>query len=370
MQVSVLFADFAFSAKIPCPVVTSEMATSIRYSASKLSLLDRLMKRCLVSLTYPDNKDVLNNIRNELKQPSTVYAGFDATSDSLHIGNLAILMNLLHFHRDGHQVICLIGDSTVKIGDPSGHTMDRKQIETSTINQNASSIETTIRNVFSNFSSHFSHRIDCQGIKPPIIVRNSSWYTNINVIDFVNDIFRVIRVGDLLHKKSIQDRLASREGMNMSEFSYQIFQAFDWHTLRTRYDCKFQVGGSDQAGNIYTGYELLKKYTGKRDTYGLLVPLIVDQSGKKLGKSAQATQSSQVCLNAARTSPTKLYKTVMISPHSVIERLLKVYTFLEMDEIEDMIQNKLKTKNDVTYCHRKLAEDMCLLVHGQKPWIQ
>lgn len=330
-------------------------------------LFDKLTSRGLVSKIYPESQQYQEQVKTLLNQPTCIYAGFDATSDSLHVGNLATLMSMVHFHSYGHRVICLIGDATTLVGDPSGHTADRLKIPKETIANNSEAIEEIIKRVFQNYGEVFAQStapVSREKLQPPVIVRNSQWYKGRDVVEFVGEVFREVRVGGLLHKKSISERLSSSTGMNMSEFSYQIFQAYDWLQLRNLYDCRLQLGGSDQAGNIYTGHDLIKKLTGARDAIGLLAPLITDNAGKKLGKSTNKI-TSQTWLRSQKTNPFQLYQFFHNTPDSQVEKLLKIYSFYDEPEIQEMVTRHLKDSQDVWYCQRKLAEHVCQLVHGE-----
>ena len=331
-------------------------------------LLDKLLRRGLISGIYPESDGFRDKLRGLLRNnTATIYAGFDATATSLHVGNLVALINLLYFQRHGHRVICVIGDATAKVGDPSGHTRDRKVIAKDVIANNAQSIEQTLKRIFRNFNDHILPTVPTettQALTQPIILRNSAWYNDKQVVDFVSDTFRMVRVGSILHKTSIRERLATQEGINMAEFSYQIFQAYDWLELRKRYDCRLQLGGSDQGGNIYTGHDLIKKCLGEKDSIGLLTPLITSgKSGKKLGKSTGKPQDG-IWLNAEQSSPFDLYQFFHRTPDKNVEMFLKVFSFLDDSHIEDLIKNHLRVREDIWFCQRKLAEQVCLLVHG------
>lgn len=326
-------------------------------------LLDILTKRSLLGNIYPESESFRARAKEMLMEPQTVYAGFDATSSSLHVGNLATIMNLIHFYQQGHRVICVVGDATTQIGDPSGHTRDRKKLDKNLVEKNAICIEDTLKLLFTNYNSHF--RQDGDKAELPMIVRNSQWYSGKNVIDFVSDVFREVRVGSLLHKKSISERLKTPHGMNMSEFCYQIFQAYDWIELYYKYQCRFQVGGSDQAGNIYTGHDIIKKMVNSSDSFGFLTPLIThSKTGKKLGKSSDSLRSN-TWLRPELTSPHDLYQFFHKTPDNCVEKFLNVFTFYEESYIEDLINNHLRNSQDIWYCQRKLAESVCKLVHGE-----
>lgn len=339
----------------------------------KTMLLDRLLRRGLISGIYPESQEYREKLRRLLVRPVAVYTGFDATSSSLHVGNLATIVSSLYFYSHGHQVICVIGDATAQIGDPAGHTRDRRRMDKTVISDNAESLEATLRTLFDNYRSHFfgggtsarnQHCPPLEAIKPPIFLRNSEWYQDRNVIDFIDEVFREVRVGGLLHKKSIQDRLKTKEGMNMAEFSYQIFQAFDWLELTRRHNCLLQIGGNDQQGNIYTGHDLIKKRLKRTDSIGLLAPLITNNKGKKLGKTTEKSNSA-IWLHPNQTSPFDLYQFFHRTPDSDVEKFLKVFSFHDEDRIDELIKTRLGDKSDIWHCQRKLAEHVCLLVHGR-----
>lgn len=196
---------------------------------------------------------------------------------------------------------------------------------------------------------------------------NSQWYKDKNVISFIAEHFKQIRMGGLLHKKSLSERINSPTGMNLSEFCYQVFQAYDWLHLRTELDCRIQIGGMDQSGNIYTGHELIKKVSAT-DTFGLLTPIITNQNGKKIGKSndSQDSTDSTVWLDGSKTSPFKLYQYFHRVPDTKVDEFLRIYTFIDDHTIEDMMVKHLKKPDDVWFCQRKLAEHVCLLLHGKQ----
>lgn len=345
---------------------TASSADLLRYTKiPRDKQLDVLIKRNLIETIYPESPVYREKLANILKKPCTVYAGFDATSDSLHVGNLVAIMNLIHLRNFGHRVICVIGDATTHIGDPSGHTRDRITINNQEIEQNTSSIQESLEWIFKNYDDNFVNKSSDtkHGLQDPLIVRNSLWYKDRNVVEFVADIFRHVRVGDILHKTAISERLNSANGMNMSEFSYQIFQAYDWMMLQKLYNCQLQIGGSDQAGNVYTGHDLIKKYTGQQDSIGLLTPLITNSSGKKLGKSKNATKG--IWLKPQKTTPYQLYQFFHQTPDNNVEKFLRIFSFYDDSVIENMIYDNLKNTESVWYCQKKLAEHVCKLIHGK-----
>lgn len=300
--------------------------------------------------------------RNEIiellnKSSQCVYAGFDPTADSLHIGNLLILMNLLHWQRAGHQVIALIGGATGLIGDPSHRKSERVEIEKCLIQENVKSIARNIEVVFNNHESYF-WKYKQENLKPPIIVNNLDWYTNVNVIEFVRNIGKYLRMGTMLGRASVQARLNSDTGMSFTEFTYQVFQAYDWLHLMTKYNCHFQIGGSDQMGNIMSGYDLITKSTRKQ-VYGITLPLITAEGGKKFGKSLM----NAIWLSPTRSSAFQLYQYFIRTKDSDVEKFFKLFTFLTLDKINEIINEHMKNPEQ-RIAQKLLAQQVTLLVHG------
>ncbi|XP_030388458.1 tyrosine--tRNA ligase, mitochondrial [Scaptodrosophila lebanonensis] len=294
--------------------------------------------------------------------PQSIYAGFDPTADSLHVGNLLVIMGLLHCQRAGHNPIALVGGATGLIGDPSGRKTERNQLGESTIETNQRAIEEQLRKVFKN-------HLDClwdtgkntRALPPLTIVNNADWYSNINLIDFIGNLGRHFRMGSMLSRSSVQSRLESEDGMSFTEFTYQIFQAYDWlHLLRTHHCC-FQMGGSDQMGNLMTGHELISRVEPKREVFGMTLPIVTNEEGDKFGKSA----GNAVWLDENKTSPFALYQFFMRMPDSEVEKLIKLFTFIPMPEVEQLMREHAK-EPEKRKAQTLLAEDVTLLVHGER----
>jgi hypothetical protein len=177
-----------------------------------------------------------------LSKPQCVYAGFDPTADGLHFGNLLVIMTLLHMLRNGHRVVCLIGDATACIGDPSDKNGERPQMNQDTIRTNSAAVSADISRVFANHRKYFwTPESSGEELSDPIIVHNNDWYRKRNVIDFIGQVGRGLRMTDMLGRKFVVDRVKSREGLSFTEFSYQVFQGYDWLHLFNTYGCRFQV---------------------------------------------------------------------------------------------------------------------------------
>ncbi|KAI0218209.1 Tyrosine--tRNA ligase, mitochondrial [Lamellibrachia satsuma] len=316
----------------------------------------KLHERGIFENVFPEERspDLLRALKG-----ATVccYSGFDPTADSLHIGNLMVIIALLHCQRAGHQTIALLGGATAQIGDPSGKTKERSPLELDTIQQNVCSIESSLKRIFHNHKEYF-----CQNekdIQPIKIVNNAEWYAKRNVVEFLSTVGRHFRMGTMLGRHSVQTRLNSPEGMNFTEFTYQMFQAYDWLHLYRQYNCLIQVGGGDQMGNIVAGHEFISRVT-KKDVFGLTVPLIKSTSGDKLGKTA----GNAVWLNSDKTSPFELYQFYLNLPDANMERFLKIFTFLSDEDVARIITNH-KNKPELRKAQKKLAENVTLLIHGE-----
>ncbi|CAH2002063.1 unnamed protein product [Acanthoscelides obtectus] len=290
--------------------------------------------------------------------PKTVYGGFDPTADSLHVGNLLVLVNLLHWQRGGHKAIALVGGATAKIGDPSGKNTEREEMATNIIDCNIEGLYSNIKQIFENHEKYIWK--DKDKLKSVKIVNNDEWYSQIKAVDLIGGIGRHLRMGTLLSRTSVQSRLQSPTGMSYTEFSYQLFQAYDWLHLYRAHNCIFQVGGNDQMGNIMSGHELISRVCDK-PVYGLTVPLITSEMGNKFGKTA----GNAVWLSPEKTSPFTFYQFWMRQPDSEVEKLLKLFTFDPMGAISDLMRRH-REEPELRIPQRRLAEQVTLLVHGEK----
>ncbi|XP_016974352.1 tyrosine--tRNA ligase, mitochondrial [Drosophila rhopaloa] len=291
----------------------------------------------------------------------SIYAGFDPTADSLHVGNLLVIMGLIHCQRAGHRPIALVGGATGLIGDPSGRRTERNQLGESVIETNLRAIEQQLRQVFEN---HEKCLWDTNKHKSPLapltIVNNADWYADLQLIDFVANMGRHFRMGSMLSRSSVQSRLESEDGMSFTEFTYQIFQAYDWLHLLRRHNCCFQMGGSDQTGNLMTGHELISRVERKREVFGLTLPLVTTEEGDKFGKSA----GNAVWLDGNKTSPFALYQFFLRMPDSEVEKLLKLFTFIPLPQVEQLMKEHAR-EPEKRKAQTLLAEDVTLLVHGE-----
>jgi len=279
----------------------------------------------LVQEVWPREEIYSHNLARHLeKQVSCVYAGFDPTADSLHIGNLLILLGLLHFQRAGHKVLALLGGATGRIGDPSGKNSEREEIPVENLQSNLHGIQKDVENIFDNHRKYFWNE-SAQGVLSPVqIINNETFYQDMNIIDFLSKVGRNMRVSKMIARHSVKSRLESEAGISLTEFIYQAFQAYDWLHLVSSHDCRVQLGGSDQLGNLAAGYELISRvYPEDKAVWGITLPLVVNEEGNKLGKSAGAP----VWLSKDKTSPFQFYQYFRRLPDAQAEQLIRQFTF-------------------------------------------
>lgn len=281
-------------------------------------------------------------LRDKANHPMKVYVGFDPTADSLHLGNLVGIMGLAWFQRFGHTPVALLGGATGRIGDPSGKSSERPLLDDETLEHNMKCLHA------------FFHKI----LKFPTIVNNNDWYKNFSVLDFLRDVGKHFRVGTMIAKESVRTRLQSEEGMSFTEFSYQILQGYDFHYLNKHHGVTLQMGGSDQWGNITAGTEFHRKLGGD-PVYGLTFPLLTRSDGKKFGKSEEGA----IWLSGDKLSPYQFYQYLVRVPDADVVRLLKMLTFLELEEIAEIEAQMAHTAN---LAQRRLAEEVTRFVHGEE----
>ncbi|XP_059969708.1 tyrosine--tRNA ligase, mitochondrial isoform X2 [Mesoplodon densirostris] len=289
--------------------------------------------------------------------PQTIYCGFDPTADSLHVGHLLALLGLFHFQRAGHNVIALVGGATARLGDPSGRTKEREALEAERVQSNARALRQGLKALAANHQQLFANGRTWGNFT---VLDNSAWYQKQDLVDFLAAVGGHFRMGTLLSRLSVQTRLKSAEGMSLAEFLYQVLQAYDFYYLFQHYRCRVQLGGSDQLGNIMSGYEFIHKLTGE-DVFGISVPLITSTTGAKLGKSA----GNAVWLNRDKTSPFELYQFFVRQQDDLVERYLKLFTFLPLPEIDHIMQLHVK-EPEKRGPQKRLATEVTKLVHGQE----
>ncbi len=291
-----------------------------------------------------------SEIRDLANRPLTVYVGFDPTADSLHLGNMVGIMGLAWFQRFGHTPIAIIGGATGMIGDPSGKSNERNLLDEKTIEKNLLGIRASLEKVLD-----FEHK----SAKAKIL-NNYDWFKTFQFIDFLREIGKHFRVGVMLAKDSVRSRLSSEEGMSYTEFSYQLLQAYDFLHLFDHHHVVLQMGGSDQWGNITAGTELIRKMRGE-SAYGLTFPLLTRSDGKKFGKTEEGT----IWLNPEKLSPYDFYQYLYRTPDIDVVKLLRMLTFLDMEEIRE-IENGMQKKDYIpNTAQKRLADEVTRIIHGE-----
>ena len=286
-------------------------------------------------------EDLLN------KEQVTLYCGADPTADSLHIGHLLPFLTLRRFQEHGHRPIVLIGGGTGMIGDPSGKSEERVLQTEEQVDKNIEGISKQMHNIFEFGTDHGA-----------VLVNNRDWLGQISLISFLRDYGKHVGVNYMLGKDSIQSRL--EHGISYTEFTYTILQAIDFGHLNRELNCKIQVGGSDQWGNITSGIELMRRMYGQTDAYGLTIPLVTKSDGKKFGKS----ESGAVWLDAEKTSPYEFYQFWINQSDEDVIKFLKYYTFLGKEEIDRLEQSKNEAPH-LREAQKTLAEEVTKFIHGE-----
>lgn len=281
------------------------------------------------------------------KEQVTLYCGADPTADSLHIGHLLPFLTLRRFQEHGHRPIVLIGGGTGMIGDPSGKSEER-------VLQTEEQVEANVQGISNQMHKLFEFGTD----KGAVLVNNKDWLGQISLISFLRDYGKHVGVNYMLGKDSIQTRL--EHGISYTEFTYTILQAIDFGHLNRELNCKIQVGGSDQWGNITSGIELMRRMYSQTEAYGLTIPLVTKSDGKKFGKS----ESGAVWLDADKTSPYEFYQFWINQSDEDVIKFLKYFTFLSKEEIDQLEQSKEEAPHK-REAQKALAENVTRFIHGE-----
>ena len=282
-----------------------------------------------------------------LAKPTTLYLGIDPTAPSMHLGNLVVFLVLRRFQLAGHQPIALVGGATGLVGDPSGKNDERILNEEKTVSEWVAKIKKQVEKV-----------LDFKDQKAAAkLVNNLDWTKPVSALEFLRDIGKHFNVNQMLAKDSVANRLAT-VGISYTEFSYQVLQSFDYLELYRRHDCKLQIGGSDQWGNIVAGLDLIRKVEGG-GAHALTVPLLTKSDGSKFGKTA----SGAIWLDDKMTSAYEFFQFWLNSEDADLPKLLKVFSMKSRAEIEQLIE-AVKTDPGARQAHRELAREMTTLIHG------
>ena len=295
-------------------------------------------------------QDIMPGTEVQLNKEITAgYVGFDPTADSLHIGSLVPILLLVHLQKAGHKPIALVGGATGMVGDPSGKSEERNMLSEETLETNITGIKKQLQR-FLNF--------DNKEANGAVMVNNYDWFKGISFLEFIRDVGKHITVNYMMAKDSVKKRLEGESGMSFTEFTYQLVQGYDFYWLHKNMNCKLQMGGSDQWGNIVTGTELIRRKSGA-EAFAFTCPLIKKADGSKFGKSEQGN----VWLDATKTSPYHFYQFWMNATDEDAENWIKIFTFLSKEEIETIISAH-RADPGKRALQKKLAESLTVFVHG------
>ena len=296
-------------------------------------------------------QDIMPGTEEQLtKEMTTGYIGFDPTADSLHIGNLVPIILLIHLQQCGHKPIALVGGATGMVGDPSGKSEERNLLSEEVLAYNIACVKKQLEK-FLNF--------DSSKINAAEMANNYDWFKDFSFLHFIRDVGKHITVNYMMGKDSVKKRLDSDNGMSFTEFTYQLVQGYDFYYLHKNKNCKLQMGGSDQWGNIVTGTELIRKKSGG-EGFAFTCKLITKADGSKFGKS----EKGNVWLDAAKTSPYQFYQFWLNAADADAEKYIKIFTFLSKDEIDILLQAH-KGNEHQRILQKKLAEEVTCLVHSR-----
>lgn len=283
------------------------------------------------------------------KEPLTLYCGFDPTADSLHIGSLLPILGLAHFQRYGHKPIALVGGGTGLIGDPSGKTQERSMLSREDVERNVEGIRAQLERF-----------LDFECANAAVLLNNADWLCEVRLLDFLRDIGKHFSINMMLNRDSVRMRLEDRDhGISYTEFSYILLQSYDFLYLNEKCDCRLQVGGADQWGNIVSGMDLARRLRNS-DTYGMTFPLVTKADGSKFGKS----EGGNIWLDAERTSPYRFYQFWLNQADADVGKYLRYFTFLPREEVEALDQGVVERPEERA-AQKRLAEEVTRLVHGE-----
>ncbi len=310
-----------------------------------IKFVDELRWRGMLHDIMPGTEELLN------KEMISGYIGFDPTSDSLGVGNLVQIMTLLHFQRSGHKPFALVGGATGMVGDPSGKSSERNLLSEDILNHNLSCQKKQLEK-FLDFGC---------GKNAAEIVNNYDWFKEYRFLDFIRDIGKHITISYMMTKDSVKNRLEA--GMSFTEFSYQLVQGYDFYYLNQHKNCKLQMGGSDQWGNIVTGTELIRRKS-QGEAYALTTPLITKADGTKFGKS----ENGNVWLDPNKTSPYRFYQFWLNASDEDVSKYIRIFTLFNKEEIEAMEEEHKKAPH-LRMLQKALAKDITIRVHSEKEYI-
>ncbi len=309
-----------------------------------MHLIEDLQWRGMIQDIMPGTKELLE------KEMVSGYIGFDPTSDSLHIGSLVPILLLVHLQKAGHKPFALVGGATGMVGDPSGKSEERNLLSEEILQFN----QAGVRKQLSKF-------LDFNSDKPNAaeLVNNYDWFKDFSFLHFIRDVGKHITVNYMMAKDSVKKRLEGETGMSFTEFTYQLVQGYDFYWLYQNRNCKLQMGGSDQWGNIVTGTELVRRKAGG-EAFAFTCPLITKADGGKFGK----TEKGNVWLDPKKTSPYQFYQFWLNASDEDAKKWIKIFTLLSIEEIETLLQQQEAAPHERAL-QKKLAEELTCFVHSR-----
>lgn len=312
-----------------------------------MSLIEELRWRGMIQDIMPGTEEQLN------KEMTTGYIGFDPTADSLHIGSLVPILLLVHFQKAGHKPIALVGGATGMVGDPSGKSEERNLLSEETLQKNVAGVKAQLEK-FLDFNPSLPNAAE--------MANNYDWFRNISFIDFLREAGKHITVNYMMAKDSVKKRIEGDTGISYTEFAYQLMRGYDFYWLHQHKNCKLQMGGSDQWGNMTTGTELIRRKCGG-EAFVFTNPLITKTDGGKFGK----TESGNVWLDPVRTSPYQFYQFWLNASDADAEKWIKIFTFLTRDAIE-MLIHEHRVNPAERVLQKTLAQEITIFVHGKEEY--
>ena len=316
-----------------------------------MNFIEELTWRGMIHQMMPGTEELLN------RETVTAYVGIDPTADSLHIGHLCGVMMLRHFQRCGHKPLALVGGATGMIGDPSGKSQERNLLNEETLRHNVACIKDQLAR-FLDFESEAPNKAE--------LVNNYDWMKDYSFLDFAREIGKCITVNYMMAKDSVKRRLNGefQDGMSFTEFTYQLLQGYDFLHLYQTKNCKLQMGGSDQWGNITTGAELIRRKLGsENEAFALTCPLITKADGRKFGK----TENGNIWLDRNRTSPYAFYQFWLNVADEDAERYIKIFTSLDRQTVEDLVAQHNQDPGQ-RLLQKRLAEEVTVMVHSREDY--
>ncbi len=309
-----------------------------------MNLIEELRWRGLIQDIMPGTEEQLK------KEMTSAYIGFDPTADSLHIGSLVPILLLVHLQKAGHKPYALVGGATGMVGDPSGKSEERNLLSEDILQKNQEGVKKQLMQ-YLDFNPELKNAAE--------MVNNYDWFKDFTFLDFIRDVGKHITVNYMMSKDSVKKRLEGEPGMSFTEFTYQLVQGYDYYWLNKNKNCKLQMGGSDQWGNIVTGTELIRRKSGG-EAFAFTCPLLTKADGGKFGK----TETGNVWLDPIRTTPYQFYQFWLNASDTDGEKWIKVFTFLNQSEINSILAEH-KEDAGKRVLQKKLAEEVTKFVHGE-----